>query len=86
MRGGAIPEDKLAQVCRVVSLQDPGSVLLLCDDTLFGGVSEGFIVTASQFGFKAISFDPHIADDASSVELGLLRAIVSGDKTVPLRQ
>jgi len=57
---GAIPEDKLAKVCEVYRLSDPGSVLVLYDDTLFGGASEGFIVTASQFGFKAISTDPQL--------------------------
>ena len=57
---GAIPEDKLAKVCEVYRLSDPQSVLILYDDTHFGGASEGFIVTASQFGFKVIADAPHL--------------------------
>jgi hypothetical protein len=49
---------KLAAACQVHSIEGPESVLVLFDDTLFGGAKEGFVVTAKGFGFKTLGDEP----------------------------
>jgi hypothetical protein len=57
---GAIPEAQLRKVCSIYSLPDPEGVLLVYDDTLFGGGGDGFVLTASHFGFKSLAFGPQL--------------------------
>lgn len=57
---GSIPKGKLDNVCKLYRIADPTQVLLLYDDTLFGSAAEGFIVTASHFGFKCSFEDPEL--------------------------
>ena len=49
---------KLAAACQVHSIERAESVLVLYDDTLFGGAKDGFVVTVNGFGFKNIGVDP----------------------------
>lgn len=52
-----IPPRKLAKVAGQYEV-DPSEVLVLYDDTVFGGAAEGFIVTPTHVGFKALVESP----------------------------
>ncbi|MBW2526093.1 MAG: hypothetical protein JRI23_18070 [Deltaproteobacteria bacterium] len=55
---GRIPRRKLGTVCKLYGIADPQRVLVIYDDTLFGSAAEGFLFTATHFGFKGIAEDP----------------------------
>ncbi len=59
---GQIPARKLRNACKVHSITEPGQVLLLYDDTVFGSAKLGYVFTPNAFAFRGTLEHPALVE------------------------